>query len=101
MTGTHSLLDIILESNDSQTVKTKAIIEVTSHTVKLENDIYRFRNVTGFGVSNVKVKGIPLSFIFTLLVLALLAASIPGVMSIPTFSIVTIVVWLLLIGGVI
>ncbi len=99
--GTNLLLDAILPSSDRQTVRTQAIIEVTSHTVRLENDVYQFRNVTGFGVSNVKMKGIPFVFIFILLLLGLLTVSVPGLMSVPTLTSGAVIIWILFIGAVI
>jgi Family of unknown function (DUF6232) len=100
-----SPLSRILSSNDRQTVKTRGFIEITSHTVRLENDVYQLRNVTGFGVSDVKTKGIPFSFIFALLIFALLSFSfIPKSTSVSDpisgLATVSLVLWMLLIGAV-
>jgi hypothetical protein len=67
------LLDQILSNNSRQIVKNKSFLEVTNHTVQLEDEVYQFRNVTGFGVGIVKTKGIPLT---VLIVLFLIATSI-------------------------
>lgn len=89
------LLDQMLASNDKQTIEEKGFLEITKNTVKLENDVYQFRNVTGFGVGNVKTKRIPFNLIFILFIVALVAGALPG------FGGWSIMFWLLAIGAIV
>jgi hypothetical protein len=88
------LLNQILAGNDRQTIEEKGFLEITVNTVRLEDDVYQFRNVTGFGVGNVKTKGFPLSLMIALAVLGLIGGIIPGLSSFSWLF------WLLLIGAV-
>jgi hypothetical protein len=89
------LLDQMLASNDKQTIEMKGFLEITKNSVKLENDVYQFRNVTGFGVGEVKTKGIPFNLIFILFIIAFVAGNIPG------FSSWSLMFWVLVIGAVV
>lgn len=89
------LMNQILAGNDSQTIEEKGFLEITANSVRLENDVYQFRNVTGFGVGDVKTKGIPFSSIAVLFLLALLSGIISGL------SGWSWLLWLLLIGAIV
>jgi len=69
-----SLLNQFLTSSDSQTVLTRGFIEVTAYTVRLGSDVYQFRNVTGFGIGNVKLKTIPFWLIINLSIALFIAS---------------------------
>lgn len=89
------LLNQILAANGKQTIEEKGFLEITNNTVKLANDVYQFRNVTGFGVGEVKTKGIPFNLIFILFLVAFVSGNIPGLGG------WSLMFWVLVVGAVV
>ncbi|MFB2892929.1 hypothetical protein ACE1CI_08290 [Aerosakkonemataceae cyanobacterium BLCC-F50] len=89
------LLNQMLAANDKQTIEEQGFLEITKNTVKLQNDVYQFRNVTGFAVGEVKTKGIPFNLIFILFIIAFASGNIPG------FGGWSLMFWVLVVGAVV
>ena len=71
------LLDKILLSDDTKTsIAEHGFLQITKRTVKLENDVYQFCNVTGFGVGEIKTRGIPGIAIFVMFITGVILVNI-------------------------
>lgn len=91
-------LDEILTGDKKKTIDKDGLLEVTNKTVKLKNDVFQFRNVTGFGVGNVKTQKIPYSFIFFT---ALFAWFAPDIMNVLGIVFASWIIWIIVAGMVI
>lgn len=58
------LLDTFLQPSDNTTIAKSSTLYLTNKTLRFGDDVYQFRNVTGFGIGEVKPKKIPFLFIF-------------------------------------
>jgi hypothetical protein len=71
------ILNNILQEDNNTTIEEARYIEITKKTVKFGDDVYQFRNVSGFGVAEIK-KSIPIKFILVLFIAGLFVTVIPG-----------------------
>lgn len=57
------ILDSFLQPHDKTNIANSDLLYVTKKSVKFGDNIYQFRNVTGFGIGEVKTRKIPISWI--------------------------------------
>ncbi|MFB2981952.1 DUF6232 family protein [Microseira sp. BLCC-F43] len=62
-------LSTFLQGDDKTSIEKAEVLYITKKTVRFGDDVYQFRNVTGFGIGEVQTKKIPYLFIFVLFVL--------------------------------
>jgi hypothetical protein len=60
------VLNAFLSGDDNTKIAESSVIYITNKTVRFGDDVYQFRNVTGFGIGKVKSKTIPFLFILIL-----------------------------------
>ncbi|MCP2731632.1 DUF6232 family protein [Limnofasciculus baicalensis] len=60
------VLDSFLQPPDKTAIAKSGLLHVTKKSVKFGDNVYQFRNVTGFGIGEVKSEGIPILFILGL-----------------------------------
>lgn len=84
------MLNQILGVNNNQTIKEEEFLEITANSVRLQNEVYQLRNVTGFGVDEIKTKGIPLILPIMLLIISFISLSAIGDLSVFGVSIILV-----------
>jgi hypothetical protein len=68
-------LSTFLQGDDRTSIAKAEVLYITKKTVRFGDDVYQFRNVTGFGIDEVKTKKIPWLFIFVLFVLGFIVGN--------------------------
>ncbi|HBL14118.1 MAG TPA: hypothetical protein DD379_22550 [Cyanobacteria bacterium UBA11162] len=66
------VLDGFLQTTENTTIEKAEFIYITNKSVKYGDDVYQFRNVTGFGIGEVKPKKIPILIILLLFIAGLI-----------------------------
>lgn len=69
------VLSAFLQGNDKTTIEKAKVLYITKKTVRFGDDVYQFRNVTGFGIGEVKPKKIPFIVILGLFLLGIIMIS--------------------------
>jgi hypothetical protein len=63
----------VVGMNNNQTIRDEGFLEITANSVRLQDEVYQLRNVTGFGLGQIKTKGIPLIYPAALLVIGIIS----------------------------
>ncbi len=89
--------DCLLEKRDTQIILRYGRLEITNYSLKIVNEIFQIRNVTGFGTSEIKSKRIPFYVLLLICLLAWTLGSLPG----PGRGFQSFVLWLCLLVGIV